>query len=108
MTRIRPKKKVRKISWRSGRIREDAAGMAALRSAAFHRSHGNCECALADPARRCRERVTWFDAHLHHIISRAHGGSDILENVAFVTRKCHHELTGVLKWSMPVLERWAG
>jgi HNH endonuclease len=86
---------------------EDSAGMATLRSEAFHRSAGRCECVLADPARKCKARVGWNDGHLHHILSRAHGGSDVLGNVAFMTRKCHKELTGVLHWSPPAIEDWA-
>lgn len=106
-SRIRYKPKVRRVLWRTNRVIEDSRGMAKLRSDAFSRSHGKCECVLADPERVCKARVSWVDGHLHHIVSRAHGGSDVLENVAFVTRQCHRELTGVLQWSRPVLESWA-
>lgn len=98
---IRPKKRVRKVSWRTGRIREDAAGMARLRSDAFHRSNGICECGRKVCKKRTtRERlVTWLDGQLHHVISRAHGGSDVLDNVQFVTRQCHAEITGIPYWT---------
>lgn len=105
-SRIRPKRKVRRVLWRTGRVIEDAVGMAKLRSAAFRRSQGRCECKLADPERICRQRVTYNFDHLHHIVSRARGGSDVLENVAFVTRQCHRELTGILHWTRPLLPEW--
>lgn len=98
-SRFKPKRKLRRVLWRTGRVIEDAAGMARLRSQAFHRSQGHCECVLADPTRKCRARVSYSYGHLHHIVSRAHGGSDVLSNVAFVDRQCHRELTGILKWS---------
>ena len=75
--------------------------MAGLRSAAFARSRGLCECGRAI----CEERplrlrtVNWVDGQLRHIISRAHGGSDVLQNVQFITRQCHREITGDLQWS---------
>jgi 5-methylcytosine-specific restriction endonuclease McrA len=102
---IRPKKRVRKVSWRTGRVREDAAGMARLRSEAFHRSCGLCECGRAACLiRSTRERlVTWADGHLHHVVSRARGGSDVLENVQFITRRCHREITGELHWGIRVI-----
>jgi 5-methylcytosine-specific restriction endonuclease McrA len=97
----RPKKKVRKVSWRSGRIREDAAGMARLRSDAFRRSGGLCECGRkeCESAPIGKRFVTWIDGQLHHVISRARGGSDVLENVQFVRRECHRILTGEPQWS---------
>lgn len=96
---IRPKKRVRKESWRSGRIREDSAGMARLRSEAYERSQGKCECVLADPKRICERRATWIDGHMHHIVHRSQGGSDVLENVAFINRLCHAEIHGEPQWS---------
>jgi 5-methylcytosine-specific restriction endonuclease McrA len=74
--------------------------MAQLRAAAYHRSQGICECGTyecqAQPQRL--RRVNWFDGQLHHIVSRARGGSDELDNVLFVTRDCHRRLTGELKF----------
>ncbi len=98
---IRPKKRQRKVSWRTGCVREDAAGMARLRSEAFRRSGGICECGREVCQNRTRfERVvTWVDGQLHHVISRAHGGSDVISNVLYITRRCHSEITGELKWS---------
>lgn len=98
---IRYKKRVRKVSWRSGRIREDATGMARLRSEAFRRSGGLCECGRSKCKRRAlRERiVNWYDGQLHHVISRAHGGSDELSNVRLITRRCHQEIHGIPQWS---------
>lgn len=101
---IRYKPKVKRTLWRTGRVIEDNKGMARLRSEAYARSGGRCECGLADESRRCTARVTWFDGHLHHIVSRAHGGSDVLSNVCLVTVPCHKELTGVLHWTRPTLE----
>jgi hypothetical protein len=98
---IRYKRKVRKVSWRTGRVREDATGMAKLRSAAFHRSGGICECGRAEcESKPMRLRmVNWVDGHLHHIVSRGRGGSDVLDNVQFITSACHREITGVPQWS---------
>ncbi len=98
---IRLKKRIRNVSWRSGRIREDAAGMARLRSEAYHRSNGLCECQREVCLKRStKERVvTFWSGQLHHVISRARGGSDELSNVQFITRKCHQELTGIPLWS---------
>ena len=109
MSRILYRAKRKRVLWRTGRVIEDQAGMAALRAAAFHRAGHHCECSLADPNRRCNAKVTWVDGHLHHIVSRAHGGSDVLSNVAFVTRQCHRELTGILHWTRPLAtgEEWA-
>lgn len=94
---IRYKRKVRSISWRTGRVREDASGMARLRSEAYERSGGMCECGrLACLARPTRlRRVNWSDGHLHHAVSRAHGGSDTLDNVRFITHTCHNEIHGI-------------
>jgi hypothetical protein len=94
---IRYKRKVRKVSWRTGRVREDADGMARLRSEAYERSQGVCECGrLACLKRPLRlRRVNWSDGHLHHEISRAHGGSDTLDNVRFITNLCHREIHGI-------------
>lgn len=93
---IRRRKRIHKISWRSGRIREDATGMARLRAAAYARSGGLCECGRRECLRRpTRLRVvTWTDGQLHHVISRGRGGSDVLGNVQFITRRCHEEITG--------------
>ncbi len=98
---IRYKRKVHKVSWRTGRIREDAAGMARLRSEAYERSQGVCECkrevCLARPLRL--RRISFYDGQMHHVISRAHGGSDVLENVQFITRLCHQEIHGIPRWN---------
>lgn len=76
--------------------------MARLRSDAYVRSMGICECGrvecLARPLRL--RRVNWPDGHLHHIVSRARGGSDVLENVQFITSRCHREITGEPQWKI--------
>jgi 5-methylcytosine-specific restriction endonuclease McrA len=74
--------------------------MARLRSEAYHRSNGLCECGreicLTRPT---QERiVTFFNGQLHHLISRAHGGSDEIANVRFISRKCHEEIHGIPLW----------
>lgn len=103
LRRYRPRK--RKVLWRTGQVKEDSKGMARLRSEAFQRSGGFCECGrpecLALPARL--RRVNWFDGQLaHYPVSRARGGSDVLENVRFVKRECHRALDGNrLFWSQP-------
>jgi len=87
--------------WHAPRVRLDSTGMARLRSEAFARSGGICECGREECQKlpeRLR-RVTWYDGHLHHIVSRARGGSDEISNVAFVKRECHYILTGTLQWT---------
>lgn len=91
---------VRKVSWRSGCVRETSAGMARLRADAYYRSQGLCECwrdkKMLEP---CGKRVRFIDGQLHHLVSRARGGSDVLENVAFIRWQCHRKITGEPQWS---------
>ena len=98
---IRSKNKSRRVLWRTGRIIEDAKGMARLRSAAFQRSSGMCECNRAECIARpwYERRVSWVDGHLHHVVPRAHGGSDVLSNVLFIRRECHRQITGEPEWN---------
>jgi hypothetical protein len=99
---IRYKRKVRKVSWRSGKIREDAVGMTRLRSAAFRRSKGVCECGFdlrSHTSQGCTRAVTWLDGHLHHVVSRGRGGSDTLDNVLFINSACHRRITGEPQWT---------
>jgi 5-methylcytosine-specific restriction endonuclease McrA len=88
------KRKPRRESspWLPRRIREDAAGMARLRREAFERSQGVCECGCGQP-------VDWWSGHLHHVLSRAKGGSDELDNLLFITPDCHKTLHGRVQWS---------
>jgi len=94
---IQPKKRERKVSWRSNRVREDAEGMRKLREAAFARSRGICECGLPDcelmPMKL--RRVTWNYGHLHHLRPNK---SDVLERVRYVLPEHHKILTGELQW----------
>ena len=98
---IRFKRRPRKVSWQSGRVKEDAAGMARLRSAAFQRSRGRCEChrvenEFPEGFKPCGGlSVNWIDGHLHHSNPR----SDVLERVSFIRRRCHEIITGELQWS---------
>lgn len=96
---IRPKKRVRREFWRTGKIREDGRGMARLRSEAYARSEGRCECYRCPGREPCHLRVGWADGHLHHVVSRAHGGSDVLENLAFISRVCHDQITGTPRFN---------
>ena len=90
-----------KVSWRSGAVRETAGGMAKLRSAAFQRSGGRCECirVVNEFPEGCKPcgglPVEWIDGHLHHSKPR----SDVLERVSFIRRKCHEIITGELQWT---------
>ena len=101
-TWITNRKRERKESapWRAPRVREDAGGMAKLRAAAFQRSGGICECSREEckklPERM--RRITWTDSQLHHVISRARGGSDVLENLQLIRHACHAAIHGGLKW----------
>ncbi len=98
---IRRKRKVRRVAFNSGVVREDSTGMARLRAAAFHRSGGRCECHRVGDEfptgyRPCGGLgVTWVDGHLHHSKPR----SDVIERVSFIRRSCHEIITGELQWS---------
>lgn len=100
-TRIRHKRKMKKVSWRSGRVREDAAGMARLRSEAFERSQGMCECYRVEDEfpEGCKPcgglSVNWEHDEMHHSKPR----SDVLDKVSFLRRGCHETITGKLQWS---------
>jgi 5-methylcytosine-specific restriction endonuclease McrA len=96
---IKSKPKVRKerSPWLPQRIREDARGMRRLREEAFARSGGLCEC-WTFSGEHCLQSVTWQSGELHHIQSRAHGGSDVLENVAFIHAECHRVVHGKLEF----------
>jgi len=85
---IRKKKKVTKVSWRSGKVRLDAKGMEELRIECYLRSEGQCENTAKDGF-RCRNRVTWKTGEMHHVIHRSRSGSDELSNVAMLCRECH-------------------
>lgn len=100
--RKKPRSERRSAPWRAPKIRLDAKGMAALRSEAYARSEGICECnrEICKQREMRLRRVTWYDGQLHHVISRGRGGSDTLENVIFVTRQCHDEITGQPKWGL--------
>lgn len=94
--RYKPKRAKVSAPWRNQVIRLDARGMASLRSAAYERSEGICECGRPECEKREMRlrRVTWSDGQLHHVVSRARGGSDVLDNVQFITWQCHREIHG--------------
>lgn len=96
-----PRRIKERAPWHPPLVRLDAMGMAALRSDAFERSDGICECSREICQKRVPNlrRVTWTDGQLHHIVSRARGGSDELSNVQFITRRCHEEIHGKPAWS---------
>jgi hypothetical protein len=96
---IQKKAKVRRerSPWLPQRIREDAKGMRRLRELAFARSGCQCECWMANGP-RCGKSVDWLNGELHHIQSRAHGGSDVIENLAFIHADCHELIHGKPEW----------
>lgn len=91
---IKRKLRARKVSWRSGKIREDAKGMALLRWSVFNRSfyryRNQCEN-LLESGRRCQNFLAWESFHLHHIQSRGRGGSDTEENCMALCPGCHFD-----------------
>lgn len=104
------KRRVRKdtLPWKPDQIhREDAAGMIHLRHEAWQRSGGLCECngrqqsdgwgPVENPV-PCKERVSWLYGNNHHIRPRAHGGSDVIENMEYISWVCHKRITGDLQW----------
>lgn len=97
---IRPKKRVRKVLWRTGQIKEDAAGMHALRRKVYARSEGRCENVV--DGKRCGVWVAWAGPNkgeLHHTTSRGHGGSDDEINCKFFCRPCHRGEHPGPQWS---------
>lgn len=81
---LQKKARRRRELWRSGRVMEDAAGMAVLREAAYDRAEGNCDiCGLPAPWEGFNK------GELIHVLARGRGGSDVLGNVQWGHRKCH-------------------
>lgn len=76
---------------KSGRVILDCRGMAELRKQAWDRSEGRCECYMIPEMAPlgCGGFLNWTVDHLHHLTFRSHGGSDTLENVAFIRQECH-------------------
>lgn len=98
---IRYKRRVRRVAFNSGKVREDSTGMARLRSEAFERSAGHCEChrvsgEFPEGTAPCGGLpVRWIDGQLHHSNPR----SDEIDRVSFLRRRCHDIITGELQWS---------
>lgn len=95
LNKARPEE--RKESWRSGVVRETAAGIRELRVAAFRRSSGLCECWMETDRKPCGKAIFWSSFHLHHLGPRI-ARSDVLEKVAATHPDCHDEITGKLQW----------
>ena len=91
--RSRPQRS--KVLWRSGRVIQKGKDMQQLRAEAFSRSDGYCEAPKADHADDCPYRIFWTNFELHHIKTRAQGGSDTLENVLCLSRQCHRKAHGL-------------
>lgn len=87
-TRIKPTAKRARVSWRSGKVRLDGAGMRELRGEVFRRAGGRCENTVKGS--RCNQQAGWYDGELHHIVHRSRGGSDTLENSCWTCWDCHH------------------
>lgn len=87
---IRPKRREKKVLWRTGQVKEDAAGMYRLRRFVFKRAGGNCE--VKKRGKRCGKYAPW-DGYRHgelsHIIARKRGGSDTPENTEWACWECH-------------------
>ena len=87
---IRAKPREKKTLWRTGQVKEDAAGMYRLRRLVFKRAGGNCE--VRKNGKRCNKYAPW-DGYRHgelsHIVRRGRGGSDIAENCEWACWECH-------------------
>lgn len=88
-SKLRTSKPMRKVG-RRGRASRRA--LAPLREA-IHQSQAGC-CA------RCSKRRK---LDLHHLLSRARGGTDTLNNIVGLCRKCHDDVTFS---TPPDLARW--
>lgn len=96
LRRVSPKRFLPKGEWRPQVKRATPSEMHELRSQAFARSGGKCECKPS-----CTKAVNWFSGDLHHVIRRGKGGSDTLDNLIFVHRDHHRNIHGKLQWSKP-------
>jgi hypothetical protein len=87
---IRPKRREKKTLWRTGQVKEDAAGMYRLRRKVYKRSGGNCE--VKKNGKRCGKYAPW-DGYRHgelsHILARKRGGSDTEANTEWSCWDCH-------------------
>jgi 5-methylcytosine-specific restriction endonuclease McrA len=87
---IRPKPREKKVLWRTGQVKEDAAGMKVLRRFVFKRAGGKCE--VIKHGKRCGRYAPW-DGYRHgelsHIVSRKRGGSDTPANTEWACFECH-------------------
>lgn len=108
---IRPKKRQKKTLWRTGQVKEDSAGMAHLRSDRYELSEGVCECSKIPKkfkrccgTKGCGLPVSYAFGELHHLVPRAHGGSDTTKNTRFIRRECHSIITGKPQWSTLIPE----
>jgi hypothetical protein len=55
----------------------------------------------------CGKEVSYAFGELHHLLSRAHGGDDTIQNTRFIRRECHEIITGKPQWSRPLLPEMA-
>ena len=88
MIRPKPRRNRTNAPWRPRKIRLDAKGMAELRHEAFARANARCEKIKPDGI-TCMAPISWWSFQLHHVIKRSQGGSDELENVLCLCRRCH-------------------
>lgn len=107
---IKPKRRQKKTLWRTGQVKLDSAGMAHLRSGRYEMSGGVCECSKIPKkfkrccgTKDCGLPVSYAFGELHHLVPRAHGGSDTIRNTRFIRRECHDIITGKVQWSRPLL-----
>lgn len=86
-SRLKPKAKRAKTSWRTGKVRLDAKGMSRLRWEVYQRAEGQCE--NSSDGVRCNKRITWTTFQLHHLKHRSLGGDDSEFNCVAVCFDCH-------------------
>jgi hypothetical protein len=98
IARVSPKRFKKKGDWHAQRIRATPSEMHELRSQAFARSGGQCEC-LKVQGGQCGKQVNWFNGDAHHIVKRGQGGSDEIDNLLYCFRDHHERIHGKLQWS---------
>jgi hypothetical protein len=79
-----------RVLWRSGRVILKGKDMTRFRWQVFDRAEARCEIVI--DGKRCKKYAPWSGpghGELVHILARAHGGSDTIDNCLWGCREHH-------------------